>query len=274
MTILQAIILGIIQGLTEFLPISSSAHLVIAPYLFQWDIAQDYIFPFDVLVQLGTLVAVILYFWKDLFHIIRAFFIGIWRKQPFADQNSRMAWFILLATIPAGLAGIFLKDAVENAFLSPLITAFFLLGTAMILFLAERLGKKNRDAESITGLDALIVGIGQALSIFPGISRSGSTISFGMFRNIKRKPAGRLSFLMSIPIMAAAGLLSLLDLFDIPDLSSFIPLLIIGFITAAVIGYISIHWLLKFLQQNSLIYFSIYCIAIALLTIVVWIIRT
>lgn len=270
MSLLQAIILGIIQGLTEFLPVSSSAHLVLAPFFFGWDIPPDQVFAFDVLVQMGTLVAVLAYFRKDLVVIVAAFFKGLVQRRPFGDPQSRMGWYLILATIPAGLLGLLIKDLVESVFHSPLATALFLFVTASLLLVSERLGHKQRQLDSLTWKDALWIGCAQAISIFPGVSRSGSTIAGGLSRNFDRPAAARFSFLMSIPIMLAAGLLTGLDLVEIPNLFSFLPALAAGFLAAVVAGYLSIKWLLAYLAHNSLRAFAIYCAGLATLTIIVW----
>ncbi len=267
MTIFQAIILGIIQGLTEFLPISSSAHLVILPFLLNWSLPKDQVFPFDVLVQLGTLIAVIIYFRKDLWKIIKSFVLGIRNRKPFAHFESRLGWLLILATIPAGLLGVLIKSQVESIFQNPVWTALFLLVTAALLAASERFGKRDRKLKSIQWLDALIVGSFQAISILPGISRSGATISGGMFRKFDRQSAARFSFLMYIPVMLAASVLSIGDLFKISNLSSFLPSLLIGFILAGVIGYISIHYLLKFISRHSFYPFAVYCVVLCLVVL-------
>lgn len=269
MTFLQSLILGIIQGLTEFLPVSSSAHLVLVPYLLGWTIPESQVFPFDVLVQIGTLVAVIIYFWRDLLTIIKAFITGLIQRKPFEDPNSRLGWYLILATIPAGLAGLLLKSKVEAAFNSPRITAYFLFGTAVMLVAAEFFSRRNRTLTGMKWYDALWIGFFQAISIFPGISRSGSTITGGMTRNFDRSSAARFSFLMSIPVMIAAGGMSLLDLKDVPNLSSFLPVLIVGFVVAGIVGYLSIHWLLGFVKKRSLVYFAAYCALLAIAVLVV-----
>lgn len=268
MTFLQSLILGIIQGLTEFLPISSSAHLVLVPYLLNWNIPETQIFPFDVLVQLGTLVAVIIYFWKDLLTILKAFIKGLVQRKPFEDPNARLGWYLILATIPAGIAGILLKSVVEAAFNSPRITAYFLIGTAVMLCAAEFFSRRNRKMIEIKWLDALWMGLFQAVSIFPGISRSGSTITGGMTRNLDRPSAARFSFLMSIPVMLGAGAVSILDLFEIPNLGSFLPVLALGFVVALVVGYLSIEWMLSFVKKHSLVYFAVYCVLFAIAIII------
>lgn len=273
MTIFQAIVLGIIQGLTEYLPVSSSAHLVIVPYLFGWSFPADQAFVFDVLVQLGTIVAVIAYFWKDLVGILVAFFKGIAARQPFATVESRMGWLIILASIPGGLAGLLVKPLVEAAFSNPVAVAVLLFGTAILLFTAEWIGRKTRDISTATWVDALLIGIGQAIAIFPGISRSGATISIGLMRGLKRTDAAKFSFLMSIPIMLAAGLYSALDLRDISGLSAFLPVILIGTLAAAIAGYLSIKWLLAFLNRRSLTSFAIYCSIVGALVLVVSFIR-
>lgn len=273
MSLLQAIILGIIQGLTEFLPISSSAHLVLVPFLLGWVIPEDQNFAFDVLVQMGTLVAVIIYFRQDLWAIIQAFVRALVQRRPFGDPQANLGWYIILATIPAGLAGLLLKSKVEEVFNSPVITALFLFFTAFILFLSEWLGKRTRMLENITWKDALWIGCAQAISIFPGVSRSGSTIAGGLSRNFERKSAARFSFLMSIPIMLAAGVLAVTDLLEIPNLASFLPNVAAGLISAAIVGYLSIHWLLSYLTRHSLRSFAYYCIAIATVTLIVAYVR-
>ena len=209
MSLIQAIILGIVQGLTEFLPISSSAHLVLVPFWLNWQIPADQAFSFDVLVQVGTLVAVIAYFWKDLWLIVKSWIMAVWKRKPFASIEARLGWWLILASIPAVVVGLLIKDTVEAAFGSPAVTAGFLLVTALLLFLAEKIGKKQRGMAEMAWVDALVMGIGQALALFPGISRSGATISAGMFRNLDRSTAARFSFLMSVPVMLGAGALSL-----------------------------------------------------------------
>jgi undecaprenyl-diphosphatase len=268
MTFLQAIILGIVQGLTEFLPISSSAHLILIPFLLGWKIPISEVFVFDVLVQLGTLAAVIIYFRKDLLVILSEWFHGIFHRVPVGTFNSRMGWYLILATIPAGLLGITIKSKVEAVFNNPLLTASLLFGTAILLVVAERIGKRIRAIESMNWKDALWVGVFQAISIFPGISRSGSTISGGMIRDLDRPSATRFAFLMSIPVMLAAGLIGILDLIKVPNVAPFLPVVAVGFLTAAVVGYLAIRWLLGYITKRNFYPFAIYCAVFASLTIV------
>jgi len=267
MSFLQAILLGIIQGLTEFLPISSSAHLVLVPYILGWHISPKEAFAFNVLVQNGTLLAVIVYFWKDLAQIFTGFLRAVLSGRPFRDPSARMGWLLILATIPAGLFGLTASSLVKAAFNSALTTALFLLFTAGLLLISENLGARQRTMEKIRWKDALIIGIFQALSVFPGVSRSGSTIAGGVALNFDRSTAARFSFLMSIPIMLAAGIYEGIELVQIPVLTDFLPVVMVGFITSAVIGYISIRWLLTYLMHNSLKAFAIYCLTISLFTL-------
>ncbi len=267
MTLLQSIILGIVQGISEFLPISSSAHLVIVPYLLGWDIPPEQAFVFDVLVQNATLVGVIVYFWKDLQQIIQATWQGLFRRDLKSNPASRLGLMIILATIPALVIGFFLKGAVEKVFADPFATAFFLLVNALILVIAEKIGKRTRTLEDLVERDAIWIGFAQVLAIFPGISRSGSTIFGGMARNLQRVSAAKFSLLMSIPVMLAAGGYAALKLIAIPDFWSLLPVFIPGFVTAGVVGYFSIRWLLKYLTHATLFGFALYCLLVGLIVI-------
>lgn len=267
MTILQVIILGLVQGLTEFLPISSSAHLVIIPFFLGWDIPESQAFPFNVLIQLGSLAAIIAFFQQDIIDIFKAFIKGIKSKSPFEEPASRTGWLLILATIPAGIIGLLVEDIIKQVFTSPATSAFFLFGTAFLLILAELIGKRSRNIFSIGWLDALWMGFFQALAVFPGISRSGSCLAGGMTRNLDRKSASQFTFLMAIPIMIAAGLKSIFELTHLDTISSFLLPLIIGFIVSTFIGYISIKWLLAYVQKHSLFSFAGYCVFLGVATL-------
>lgn len=262
MSIFQAIILGLIQGLTEFLPVSSSAHLVLFPWLLGWQFDEKAKFVFDVLVQNGTLVAVILYFWKDIWYITRAVVEGLLRRQPFGTADARLGWFIVLATIPAVVLGFFFKDFFENVFASPLIVACLLLVTAALLVFSERYGQRTRPLTQLTWVDAAVIGLMQGLAILPGVSRSGATMAGGMARHLERPAAARFSFLMSIPVMLGAGVIALKDLLEIPNFTEFLLPVGAGFVVAAVVGYASIAWLLSFVRQRSFYGFAIYCVLV------------
>jgi undecaprenyl-diphosphatase len=264
MTILQAIVLGIVQGLTEFLPISSTGHLVLVPWLLGWKFDPRPAFIFDVLVQWGTLVAIIAYFWTDVVSLLRAAIQGLIHRRPFKEPHSRLAWLIIIASFPAALAGLLLKPFVEKAITNPLAVCGFLLFNAILLFVSDLISKRSRSMDEIRIGDSLWIGFFQVLALFPGISRSGSTIAGGLVRNLNRRDAARFSFLMAIPIMIGAGLIALIDLINtVGNLSQLLPLLT-GFLAAAVVGYFAIRWFLRYLTKRSLALFAAYCAIIGL----------
>ena len=255
MTIFQAFVLGIMQGLTEFIPVSSTAHLLVAEHFMGLDPNNDALFSFSVLIQLGTLVSVFIFYWQDLLRLLKAFF-----EKPFSTAENKLAWYIVIATLPALIFGFVLKDVVEVLFRDPLREAALrLLTAAVLLFLAEWLTKKNRALDSMTWLDALFIGIMQIIAVFPGASRSGMTISGGMFLGFDRPSAARFAFLMSVPVMLAAGGSEMLDIIQMPDLGEFLPLLAVGFVTAAIVGWFAIKWLIAYLSKRSLYVFAAYC---------------
>jgi undecaprenyl-diphosphatase len=273
MTIFQSIILGIVQGITEFIPISSSGHLVAVPFLFGWELPESDQFIFNVLVQVASILAVILYFWKDLIQITLGFFAGLISRKPLESLTSRMGWYLILATLPAGIFGLFLRDIVEAAFTSPIATAVALLFTATLLIAGEYGGLKNRGIEKITWIDAVMMGIFQVLALFPGVSRSGSTITGGMILNLERPAAARFSFLMVVPIMLAAGILASFELMAVPNLIEILPTFLAGFAASAAAGYLSIHWLLKFLARSPMYLFSGYLMALSLIIFILSFLR-
>jgi undecaprenyl-diphosphatase len=269
MTFLQAFLLGIIQGLTEFIPVSSTAHLLIGQVLLGIPSSNDRIFSFNVIIQLGTVLALLLFFLKDIWVIVQAFFLGIWHKKPFETQDSLVGWLVIVATVPALTVGFLLKDTMDTLFRNPILTAGVrLLMSAMLLAIVEYFGRRERPLESASWMDALVVGTFQILSIFPGASRSGSTIAGGIIRGFDRPSAARLAFLMSAPILIAAGAYESLRVIQMDGTTAFLPYLVVGFTTAAVIGWLSIKWLLGFLQKHSLYIFAGYCTVAGLICMV------
>jgi len=260
----EALVLGIVQGATEFLPISSSGHLVLLPAALGWAAPT---IVFDTTVHLATLLAVVVVFWHDLVWLIVSWWRGLRRGQPFKETESRLAWWVILGTVPGILTGIFLEKNFESLFASPHAVGLFLLLTALLLVLAEILGRRQRDFSGITWLDSLLIGIGQAAAIAPGLSRSGTTIAVGMFRGISREAAARFSFILSIPIIAGAGLVQLDKLISHGGLSAEAPLLLVGFVTAAVCGYAAIRLLLAYLRKRPLYPFSVYCVVVGVLAL-------
>jgi len=260
MTLFQSLLLGIIEGLTEFIPVSSTAHMLIVQKLLNIP-ASDAMFAFLILVQIGPLLALILYFWKDLMSLVRAFF-----AKPFSTEENKQVWYIIIATVPALLAGLLLKHVVEELFKTPLLEASIRLITAAVLLtLAEYFGKRSRNLESMTWLDALVVGLFQILAVFPGASRSGSTIAGGMLRGLDRPAAARFAFLLAIPVMLAASGYESLDVLKMQDLGSFLLPLAVGFIVAAVVGWLAIKWLINYLNKNSLYVFAAYCAVVGMI---------
>ncbi len=259
MTLLQSLLLGIVEGLTEFIPVSSTAHMLIVQRIFNIP-SDNVMFAFLVLVQLGPLAALIVYFWKDLWMLIKAFF-----ARPFSTPENRLAWYIIIGSVPALLAGFLLKDLVQGLFQSPLTEAAIrMFAAAILLFLAEWLGKRVRKLDSMTWLDALIVGICQILAVFPGASRSGSAISGGMYRSFNRPSATRFAFLLSAPIMLAAGGYESLSVLKLHILHTLLPPLAVGFIAAAILGWLSIGWLINYVSKHSLYVFAAYCAIVGL----------
>jgi undecaprenyl-diphosphatase len=262
MTFLQSFLLGVIQGLTEFIPVSSTAHLLVMQKLLGLP-ADDAMFSFLVIVQLGTLVSLFAFYWKDLLLIAHSTW-NVKRSTP--ERN--LGYYIILATIPALIAGYLLKDAVEALFKQPMLEASIRLFTAAILLtLAEWLTKKDRNLDSMKWLDALFIGAMQVIAVFPGASRSGTTISGGMFCGFDRPSAARFAFLMSVPVMLAAGGYEMLDVLKMPNLGGFLPLLAVGFIAAAVVGWLAIKWLIQYLSKHSLYIFAAYCAVLGVIVL-------
>lgn len=255
MDIVQAIVLGIVQGATEFIPVSSSGHLVLVPWLLDWDSPG---LVFDTVVHWGTLVAVLAYFWRDWWVLITAWLRGLFRWD-WRDPNARLMWLIILGTIPAAVIGYVLEDFFEALFGEPVWVSVFLLVTAALLVLSELFGERVRELDDLRAPDALVIGLGQAAAIAPGISRSGATIAVGVFRGLKRAPAARFSFLLSTPIILGAGLFKLANLLSEPDPMAQIPALVVGFLAAAIAGYLCIWLLLRYLQRGKLYPFALYC---------------
>lgn len=265
MNLVEAAVLGVVQGATEYLPVSSSGHLVLVPHVLGWQKAP---FVFDVLVQMGTLLGVVVYYWRDLYAVARAVLHGLVTRAPLGTPEARYGWLVVVATIPAAIAGILLEDLVANVFSSARVTMGFLLVTALLLVLGERFGSKKRsgDERDLRVRDAVVIGCAQALALFPGVSRSGSTIAAGMLLGVDRSGAARFSFLMSIPVMVGAGVLASGQLLSDPALlAEHGAGIAVGFTTAAVSGYLVIRWFLGFLRTRSLYWFAGYCAVVGVL---------
>jgi undecaprenyl-diphosphatase len=274
MSIFQALVLGIIQGLTEYIPISSTANLILIPWLLGWDFDPQTTEVFVILVQWGTLVGVIIYFWRDIVQIVRAVFSGLIHRKPFATFDARLGWLVVVATIPAVIAGVFIKQYLAQLYEMYILISLVLMLGGVLMLAAERFGKRTRDLKQMSWLDAIIVGLWQILAMIPGVSRSSATISGGMLRDFNREDAARFSFLMSIPALLGAGVVALKDLFEKPGLlESLAAPLLVGFLAAAITGYFSIRWLLGYLKTRSLTIFVIYRFVFGGLCLIVGLIR-
>jgi undecaprenyl-diphosphatase len=268
MTLLNAFLLGLIEGLTEFIPVSSTAHLLIAQKFLGLS-SDEKMFSFLVLVQMGTILALIAYFWQDIWRILSAFFLGLLHQKPFETLQARLGWLVLVATLPALIAGYFLKDIVQIMFKDPLLQAGVrLLMSAALLGFVEYYGRHQRTLESAYWMDALMVGLFQVLALFPGASRSGTTIAGGILRGFDRPSAARLAFLMSGPILLAAGAYETLRAIQLPGTHAFLPYLLTGFFTAAIVGWLAIRWLMAYLHKHSLYIFAIYCAIMGMICLV------
>lgn len=256
MSIFEAIFLGILQGATEFLPISSSGHLVLFPAIF--GMTQPAL-SLIAIAHEGTLLAVLVYFRHDLWAIIKAVLSGIKERAPMATTNSRLGWFIAVGSIPAAAAGLLLEESLEEVFGNPTAAAAFLLVTAGLLVAAERLLTGKKTLAAMSWGDALVIGLFQMLALLPGISRSGSTITAGIWRGLDRATAARYSFLLGVPAILGAGLLALADILGSGDLAANWPVYLATFTAAAITGYACIYFLLAWLRRHSLYIFAAYC---------------
>lgn len=266
MPLVHVIVLGIVQGLTEFLPVSSSAHLIIVPWLLGWD---DGGLTFDVALHVGTLVSVILYFFRDWIQIIGQGFGFTMGGDSVLSKNRNLLWLLVAATIPGGLFGYLFEKQAETSLRSPYVIASTAIGIGLVMWLAERFGRKQKDIGHISATDAILVGTAQALAIVPGVSRSGITISAGLFRNLDRQSAARFSFLLLTPITAGAALKKFWDLHKheggIP-VEMHAPFLV-GMIVSAIVGALSIQFFLNYLRDRSLNLFVCYRILFGIMVI-------
>jgi undecaprenyl-diphosphatase len=270
MTIIEAIILGIIQGATEFLPISSSGHSILIPTILG---LHDPSLNAVIIAHEGTLLAVLIYFRKQLIEIGQGVLRGLASGKPLSNPDARLGWYLVVGSIPAAVIGLLFEQAFETRFATPRYAAAFLLVTALFLLLGERLLSGEKKLDRMTWFDAIFIGMFQMFALFPGVSRSGSTIVAGLLRGLNRELAARYSFLMSIPVIAGAGLLGVKDLIQEGNLMAQLPSLMVVFATAAIVGYGCITFLLNWLRQRSLYPFAIYCALFGTLYLVVDLLR-
>ncbi len=254
MEIIHSIILGAIQGLTELWPISSSGHLVLVPYLGGF---KDYGLDLTVILHIGSLVALLVYFYSDLKKIIL--------------NKKRLLWFILAASVPGALAGFFLEDIAETTFRNPLLVAVNLIVFGLILGLADSRGKQVDKVEGLSFLDIILIGVAQAIAIIPGVSRSGVTITVGLFTKLKREEAARFSFLLLIPILIGASFLQGFELATgSANISLSWPAIMAGFLISSLVSYLALYWLFKLLKRISYWPFVIYRFILGLVVVAVY----
>ena len=268
---LKALILGILQGATEFLPVSSSGHLVLVPWWLGWSEPSVL---FDVILHLGTLLAVLIYFWRDWLMLLRAGLRAL-RTRSTQDPEVRLLLLLIVGTMPAALAGALLKDFFESTFSHPTLAAAFLLVTALLLCFGERVHSSDRSLSDMTTRDSLTIGLAQAVAIFPGISRSGSTIAAGLSRDLSRPTSARFSFLLAAPVILGAGVSHAIDIATgrVPIDHDMAVSMLVGFAAAALVGFLAISFLMRLVQQRRLYGFAVYCAAFGSLSLLVALIR-
>lgn len=249
MDLIQSIILGFLQGLTEFLPISSSGHILIVPAILGW---EDPGAAFTAVIQLGTEAAVLIYFRKDLWNIANAWLASLRNPERRSELNARMGWYLIAATIPIGILGLAFEDQIENAARNLWLVGSMLIVFGIVLGLADNVGSRKRDVGDLSIRDGILIGLAQSLALIPGVSRSGATISAGLFLGLERAAAARFSFLLAIPAVVISGLFQLYGILSGEEaVGEPILNVVVATLVAFVVGYAVIAWLLRYLSNNS-----------------------
>jgi undecaprenyl-diphosphatase len=268
-SLVHAAILGLVQGLTEFLPISSSAHLILIPNLLRWNDPFIASAAFDVMLHVGTLVALLAYFWQDLVRLLGAWLGSIRDRRIGDDPERRLAWLLVISVVPAAILGAAFESFFDRTFREHVVwIAVFILVGAALLWIGERVGTRRRGLEAMGPRDAATIGAAQALALFPGISRSGITIATGLYLGLEREAAARFSFLMAVPVIAGAALLKARTLVGADLGGAEIGQLVVGVVAAAVAGFLAISVLLRFLRTNPTTVFVVYRILLAAVVVV------
>lgn len=270
MDIFQSFTLGVVQGLTEFLPISSSGHLIIVPEFFNWGDFSNNI-TFDVSVHLGTAVAVLIFFWKDWLRIVSAFVKNLSKpKSLLSDFDSKFLIMIAVGSIPAAIVGLLFEDIIVEQIRRPEVVAVTLIVFALVLFYADRVGKKNRSFGKLNFKDAIFVGVAQALALVPGVSRSGITITAGLLANLDRETAARFSFMLATPTVFGAGALKVKDVMGVGFGDLGIEILIIGTLTSGVVGWMAIKYLFGYVLNHNYNLFVLYRLVIGIVALLLF----
>ncbi|NES13089.1 MULTISPECIES: undecaprenyl-diphosphate phosphatase [Micromonospora] len=267
MTWVEAIVLGIVQGLTEFLPVSSSGHLRITSAIF---FGRDAGASFTAVTQLGTEAAVLIYFFKDIWRIVRTWFLGLVDRSVRSSLDYRMGWYVIIGTIPIGVFGLLFKDQIRTAGRNLWLISFTLIFFALVLAFAEYWGRQTRTLENFRMRDGVVMGFAQAMALIPGVSRSGGTLTFGLLLNLTRETAARYSFLLAIPAVVLSGVFSIPDVFEPSAPGTAAPSvaqMVIATVIAFAIGYAAIAWLLRYVAHHTLYLFVLYRVALGTLVL-------
>ncbi|MFI6131373.1 undecaprenyl-diphosphate phosphatase [Micromonospora sp. NPDC051141] len=267
MTWVEAIVLGVVQGLTEFLPVSSSGHLRITSAIF---FGRDAGASFTAVTQLGTEAAVLIYFFKDIWRIVRTWCLGLVDRSVRSSLDYRMGWYVIVGTIPIGILGLLFKDQIRTAGRNLYLISFTLIFFALVLAFAEYWGRQTRTLENFRMRDGVAMGLGQAMALIPGVSRSGGTLTVGLFLNLTRETAARYSFLLAIPAVVISGVFSLPDVFEPSAPGTAAPSvaqMAVATLIAFAIGYAAIAWLLRYVAHHTLYLFVIYRVALGTLVL-------
>jgi undecaprenyl-diphosphatase len=266
MDYIQAVVLGIVEGLTEFLPVSSTGHLTIAEKLLGLQVDDPAVTAYTAVIQMGAILAVVVYFARDIWRIVVAWFTGLVKPELRGTLDHRMGWYVILGSVPIGIVGFVLKDVIKNDLRSLWVVAVALILWSAVMLYAERTGTQARSEKDLTLKDALVVGVVQCIALVPGVSRSGATISSGLVLGLDRVTATRLSFFLSIPALLAAGLYELKDALS-GDIG--IGQTVVGTVVSFVVAYASVAWLLRFVAGNSIGKFVPYRVALGVVLVVV-----
>jgi undecaprenyl-diphosphatase len=265
MNYFDAVVLGIVEGLTEFLPVSSTGHLTIAEKALGLDLADDAVTAYTAVIQMGAIAAVVVYFFRDIWRIAKAWSVGLVKPEYRGQLDHRMGWYVIVGSIPVGVAGLLFKDLITGDLRSLWVVAVALIAWSAVMWLAERAARQVRSEKDLGLVDAIVVGLTQVVSLVPGISRSGATISAGLFRGLDRVTATKLSFFLSIPALIGAGI------FELPDAMSGdigVGVALVGIVVAFVVAYASIAWLLRFVAGHPITWFIPYRLGLGGLLIV------
>lgn len=260
----DAVVLGIVEGLTEFLPVSSTGHLTIVEKALGLDIADPAVTAYTAVIQMGAIAAVIVFFFRDIANIAKAWALGLVKPEYRGQLDHRMGWYVIIGSIPIGIVGLLARDLIKGDLRSLWVVAFALIGWSAVMWFAERVARQVRTERDVGVIDAIVIGLTQILSLVPGVSRSGATISAGLFRGLDRVTATKLSFYLSIPALTAAGLFELKDVVGKVDVGP----VVVGVLVAFVVAYAAIAWLLRFVAHHSIAWFIPYRLALGGLIIV------